>query len=169
MQLDLKDIIREPGSMRLFSFELDLSQLNFFGENPITMPVFVSGKVRNMAGALVLEAEAITTLHHICSRCLVPFEKELVVSFETLMATELADEASEDTILLLKGTTVDLDEVMTESIVLAMETKNLCSEDCKGICAGCGADLNVEPCRCKPALDPRLASLSQLLEESTNH
>ena len=30
---------------------------------------------------------------------------------------------------------------------------------------GCGADLNVEPCRCKKAVDPRLAKLAQLLED----
>ena len=28
-----------------------------------------------------------------------------------------------------------------------------------------GADLNVEPCRCKKAVDPRLAKLAQLLED----
>jgi len=25
----------------------------------------------------------------------------------------------------------------------------LCREDCKGLCPGCGANLNIEPCRCE--------------------
>ena len=33
------------------------------------------------------------------------------------------------------------------------------------LCPGCGADLNVEPCRCKKEIDPRLAKLAQLLEQ----
>ena len=46
-----------------------------------------------------------------------------------------------------------------------MDTKNLCSPDCKGLCPGCGANLNHEACRCKKAVDPRLAKLAQLLED----
>ena len=45
-----------------------------------------------------------------------------------------------------------------------MDIKNLCSDDCKGLCFKCGVDLNVEPCRCKPEVDPRLAALAQLLD-----
>ena len=54
---------------------------------------------------------------------------------------------------------------MGEVFVLHLDTKNLCSPDCKGLCPGCGADLNREPCRCKKEVDPRLAKLAQLLEE----
>ena len=88
-----------------------------------------------------------------------------MVPLTTLLATELADEASEDEIVLLEDDEVDLDALTTTAFVLAMESKNLCSEDCKGICPGCGADLNVEPCRCKPEVDPRLAVLAKLLED----
>ena len=36
--------------------------------------------------------------------------------------------------------------------------------DQKGLCSGCGANLNREACRCKKAVDPRLAKLAQLLQ-----
>ena len=165
MRLNLKDIIHVPGAMRPFSFRLDLSDLEFGGARPIGRPVTVEGRVRNMAGALVLGAEAKTVLDLTCDRCARPFAREKIVPIETLLATELADETNEDEIYLLDGDEVDLDEVATTAFVLAMDSKNLCSEDCKGICAGCGADRNVEPCRCKPEVDPRLASLAKLLED----
>ena len=41
----------------------------------------------------------------------------------------------------------------------------LCSEDCKGLCAVCGKNLNEGPCDCKPEPDPRLAVLAQLLKD----
>ena len=66
-----------------------------------------------------------------------------------------------------KRVTLDLDEVVTTAYILAMDTKNLCSDDCKGLCAKCGADLNLEACRCKPEVDPRLAALAQLLDNKT--
>lgn len=168
MRLNLKKIINVPGAVRPFSFQLDLSGLEFSGARPIVRPVAVEGQVRNMAGALVLEAVAQTTLDLVCDRCVRPFTREKTIPIETLLATELADEANEGEIFLLDGDEVDLDEVATTAFVLAMDSKNLCSEDCKGICAGCGVDLNAESCRCKPEVDPRLAALAKLLEDEEN-
>lgn len=165
MRLNLKNIINVPGGVCPFSYELDLSDLEFGGAHPIDQPVQVTGQVRNMAGALVLEGTAATTLHLVCDRCAKPFAREKTVRLETLLAQELADERSDDEIVLLDGDEVDLDDVATTAFVLAMDSKNLCSEDCKGICPGCGVDLNVKACRCKPEVDPRLAVLAKLLED----
>ena len=60
MRLDLRSIIHVPGASLPFQFELDLSGLDFYGEKPFAHPVRVSGAVRNMADALLLEGEAET-------------------------------------------------------------------------------------------------------------
>ena len=57
-----------------------------------------------------------------------------------------------------------VEELARDAFILDMDTKFLCSEDCKGLCSGCGANLNREACRCKKAVDPRLAKLAQLLQ-----
>ena len=163
MRLNLRDIIHQPGASVPFSFQLELSELDFFGSKPFAHPVEVSGQVRNQAGALVLEGEAHTTLEVVCDRCLKPFSEELVLPVEHLLAETLEDEEN-DEIILLDGTELDLDQVVTEAFVLEMDTKNLCSDDCKGLCAKCGADLNLGPCGCRPEVDPRLAALAQLLD-----
>lgn len=165
MRLNLKDIINVPGASLPFSYQLDLSGMELNGERPIQEPVAVEGQVQNRGGALMLEGTASSVLHLTCDRCTKAFTREKVVPLTTLLATELADEASEDEIVLLEDDEVDLDALTTTAFVLAMESKNLCSEDCKGICPGCGADLNAGPCRCKPEVDPRLAVLAKLLED----
>ena len=101
-----------------------------------------------------------------CDRCGKEFSREKVVKLDSLVAQELEDEEN-DEILLLDGTELDLDHVVTEAFVLAMDTKNLCSDDCKGLCAKCGANLNDGPCGCRPEVDPRLAVLAQLLDNKT--
>lgn len=73
----------------------------------------------------------------------------MTVSVQRLLATELEQE-EEDEIILLSGTELDLDAVMTDEFIFAMDTKHLCREDCKGRCPRCGADLNEGPCQCKP-------------------
>ena len=163
MRLDLRDIIHVPDARKDFQFQLDLSGLDFYGSKPIAHPVLAQGSVTNHAGALVLEGTASSTLDLTCDRCGKAFSREKTVRLDSLVAQELEDEENDD-ILLLEGTELDLDEAVTTAFVLAMDTKNLCSDDCKGLCAKCGADLNLGPCGCRPEVDPRLAALAQLLD-----
>ena len=45
--------------------------------------------------------------------------------------------------------------------------KPLCKDDCKGLCANCGTNLNKATCDCSPQWeDPRLAALKALKKES---
>lgn len=165
MRLDLRNVIHVPGASKTFEFQLDLSQLEFYGRKPITRPVLAQGSVVNHAGALVLNGTARSELDLACDRCGKEFSREKVVPLHALLADSLESEDSEDEIYLLDGNELDLDEVVTTAFVLAMDTKNLCSEDCKGLCAKCGADLNLGPCGCRPEVDPRLAALAQLLDD----
>ena len=165
MRLDLRTIIHTPDAKKSFQFQLDLSDLDFYGKKPVVRPVLAEGSVANHAGALVLNGTARSELDLVCDRCGREFSREKVVTLDSLLATELEHEDSEDEIILLDGNELDLDEVVTTAFVLAMDTKNLCSEDCKGLCAKCGADLNLGPCGCRPEVDPRLAALAQLLDD----
>jgi uncharacterized protein len=52
-----------------------------------------------------------------------------------------------------------------DAIALALPEKILCRDECAGLCAGCGADLNSEACRCAPEPgDPRWSKLAELGE-----
>lgn len=164
MRLDLRDIIHVPDAKKTFRFQLDLSGQDFYGSRPIVRPVEIEGSVTNHAGALVLEGTARSVLELQCDRCGKAFSREKTVRLDSLLAQELED-AENDDILLLNGAELDLDEAAGTVFILAMDTKNLCSDDCKGLCAKCGADLNLGPCGCGPDVDPRLAALAQLLDK----
>lgn len=164
MRLNLREIIHVPGATLPFDFRMDFSGLEWNGEHCAPNPVHVTGLVRNMAGALVLECEAFTTLELTCDRCLKPFIRDMAVSLNALLATELENEEN-DEIILLKGDELPLGDLVQETFTLEMDTKHLCSEECKGLCDKCGTDLNVGPCNCKPDIDPRLAALAQLLDD----
>ena len=165
MKLNLTRIAQEPGAVLPFGCELDLSPVEWTGQRPFARAVHITGQVRNMAGAMVLTAKLSSVLSLACDRCARPFEREKTVEYETLLAAELANGESDDIVLLDGDGTLDLDGLMEEVLLLEMDTKNLCSQDCKGLCPGCGADLNRESCRCKKEIDPRLAKLARLLED----
>lgn len=166
MRLDLRPIIHVPGASIPFSFSLDLRQEEFFGEHPISQPVTVEGVVENIADVLVLQGQAKSVLDLTCDRCMRPFQQEKVVDLHCLLAETLEGEEDEGEIILLDQGELDVGELAYTAFILDMDTKHLCSEDCKGLCPGCGVNLNQEPCRCKKQADPRWAALEQLLDKN---
>ena len=164
MKLDLKPLAQQPGGVLPFELQMDLSDVEWNGARPFAQPVHVEGQVRNRAGALELKARLEAMLSLTCDRCAKPFQREKTVECAALLAFELANGENDDIVELDRDGGLELDELMQEVFLLEMDTKNLCSQDCKGLCPGCGADLNVEECRCKREADPRLAVLAQLLE-----
>ncbi|MCI8594485.1 MAG: DUF177 domain-containing protein [Oscillospiraceae bacterium] len=166
MRLDLRNIINTPGASVPFDYELDLSAVELNGDYPIPGPVRVAGTVRNAAGALTLTGTATTTLRLRCDRCLKQLLREHTAVLDCLLAERLEDEENDEIVLLENGA-LDLDELAYSAVILAMDTKILCSEDCKGLCSHCGANLNIGPCCCKPEPDPRFAALAQLLDDKT--
>ena len=106
-----------------------------------------------------------------CSRCLQPIEQEMEGAIELLI--EVADsEESPAEIRLDEGDLgtfrVATEELDTEPILIGelqlnIPMKPLCQSDCRGLCGGCGADLNREACRCEAApIDPRWEALAAL-------
>ena len=62
MYLELRDIIHVPDASKPFQFQMDLSEMEFYGQRPVSRPVFIEGRVTNHAGALVLEGSAASLL-----------------------------------------------------------------------------------------------------------
>lgn len=86
---------------------------------------------------LLVTGKAFVRIGTQCARCL----KELIL------------ETGSDQICIFREKVpdeiVDLTEDIREDVLLAIPDRFKCSEDCRGLCPGCGADLNEEPCRCK--------------------
>lgn len=167
MLLDIGPIRYVSGSVLPFEFSLDLSDMMFYNEYPAKEPVQVKGQVQNVAGVLVLTAEIETVLHAVCDRCAASFLRKVEIPVEAVLVSELSNEESQDDLAVfdLQGNYADLSELATTVFVLNIDTKNLCREDCKGLCAKCGANLNEGSCGCQAEMDPRLAVLKQLLKD----
>ena len=163
MLLDVRPILHQPGGRLPFSFALDLSDVEFAGRYPISRPVTVEGSVRNSADVLLLDLTARSTLDAVCDRCAKAFSLDQEVRYSCMLAEELQDEENDEIVLLEDGK-VDVEDLARTAFILGMDTKTLCSEDCKGLCPRCGADLNLGPCTCGKEIDPRLAVLAKLLE-----
>ena len=135
MRLGLSQIIDRPGESVSYSAVVDLSDLQYGTCFPVTEPVKAEGTVRNTAGVLVMKGEITTTIHGTCDRCASEFDRDVVIPIDAVLVTELANEENEDEwVFTLEGDSADLDDIVRTVFVLNMDSKLLCSDDCKGLC-----------------------------------
>ncbi len=166
MLLALSKILDTPGAELSFSTSVDLSDLRYGSSYPVSEPVKASGTVRNTAGVLVMTGLIETTIHGVCDRCASDFDRDVSMPIDVVLVTELSNEDNEDEkIFPLEGDSADLEDIVRTVFVLNLDSKLLCSADCKGLCFRCGKNLNEGPCSCQKEIDPRFAALKQLLEK----
>ena len=106
-----------------------------------------------------------------CSRCVEPFTLPVSGAFDlrfvprTENVGEGEREVREDDLstAFYDAEQIDLRELIIEQLQLALPMKPLCREDCRGLCAQCGTNLNMGACSCSEKWeDPRLAALKAL-------
>ncbi len=96
-----------------------------------------------------------------CRRCLTDVAEHIDVESHLIFAEpNLPDEndTSDVFVLPVGARSLDLRPALREEWLLASPGFALCDEDCKGICAHCGADLNEGDCACPPK--PTLSTTS---------
>jgi uncharacterized protein len=106
-----------------------------------------------------------------CSRCLTLFDAELSGDFSFIIKsgeekpTSLSSENGNIFYVKRNEPVIELNDVIRESLILALPLKPLCDQDCKGLCPNCGVNLNEETCDCvSEESDERWEGLKDLLE-----
>jgi uncharacterized protein len=163
------ELLGQPGAYRDLSIcaplegvAVDLARL---GEPPITADLRAQSVVE---GILVTgRVEGSSELR--CARCLTEFSAPLGLEVCELFAAPGHEAAAADA-YLVAGTEMDLEPMLRDVIALALPLHPLCKEDCRGICALCGTDLNAGRCDCKQDdTDPRWAPLDALRAKLQEH
>ena len=98
-----------------------------------------------------------------CARCLKQLPGSVAVDVcELYYGPGHAPEPDEDA-YEVKGLEIDLEPMLRDAVTLALPLNPLCNEDCKGLCARCGRDLNLNDHTCtEEEADPRWAALDAL-------
>jgi uncharacterized protein len=162
--VSVADIVGRPGKYRDVAIDADLPEvgnaLTRVGEAPVRARLRCESVVE---GVLVTgRVEGTTTVS--CGRCLEERNRSLAVDVCELFVSPGGD-ADEDAYRLV-GLAMDLRPLLTDAVALALPLRPLCREDCKGLCADCGRNLNRGSCDCaRDGIDPRWAPLAALREQ----
>lgn len=112
---------------------------------------------------ILVDTEINVTLAIPCDRCLedVEYPLNIKVNKEINMNESENDRIeSLDEITYVQDTNLDVEKLVYNEILVHLPMKVLCSENCKGICNRCGANLNSQTCNCDTIeLDPRMSKI----------
>lgn len=113
-------------------WDLDSFDVKFTGD------IRIICKFARIGNVISVDARVATDRMIICSRCLSSAKQTVKQDFKLYFnVNDLA------------GKFLQIDSVLREELLINFPMKVLCSEDCKGLCPGCKANLNIEKCKCK--------------------
>jgi len=137
----------------------------------VVAPVSLAFDIYKDKDRFRLEGTVKTTLELACSRCLEPFVLPVDAGFDLRYQPQIENtgegereiQADDLTDAFYQNDEIDLGQLMREQFYLSLPMKPLCGDDCKGLCAICGTNLNRDTCGCKREFeDPRLGALREL-------
>lgn len=126
------------------------------GECQFLSPVSVSLAVAREFDHIRVHGSVGTKVRLLCSRCLSEFSSELSSAFTIFYIKALTTQPEDEVELgeqdlisaSYSGDEIDFSSEISEQILLEIPYKPLCSEECHGLCASCGTDLNNSDCTC---------------------
>jgi uncharacterized protein len=161
---DLGRLRLTAGEGRRLELDVALDALRFGGEQYEIEPRIVGALLDISAmtrGGYALRLRFEAALHGPCMRCLEPALPRVAVDSREVDQPGGGEELSSP---YVTDEVLDVHAWARDALVLALPAQLLCNDDCLGLCAICGADLNTagpehaherEP-------DPRWAKLSEL-------
>ena len=112
-----------------------------------------------------------TKVESTCARCLVkveiPVESDFDLTYQPMAAIAREEDvqvpAEDLEVGFYTGPGIEVADVVTEQVNLFMPMQVVCSPECRGLCPVCGANRNLEACKCSEA--PSESPFASLLGE----
>jgi len=139
-------------------------------ENLFFGSVFLDCKMDKSPHQIVLSCEISAKSKLVCDRCSQEYEADLKNSFLLSFLFSKSGNRSDDfnvRYLSPEQDKIDLTKDVFEYAELSIPMKNLCKDDCKGLCPHCGTNLNFKQCNCKIEIENDVwAPLKKLTDRS---
>ena len=149
VRLNLEDLALRGGQRHECVYMIGVSPVSLGGvEHEVLLPHGATVSVDRVAGGFLVRLRADAKACGPCSRCLADVELDIRAEQEEFVPTSAGGWVEAPSTPFIEGMVVDVSALAREALVLAMPERVLCSPLCKGLCVGCGVDLNRERCQC---------------------
>jgi len=173
MKLRIDDVTAEERQLSFAEPEQEINGTLARGarrEYLLKAPIQVSLSYYRAGGEIFLSGSVDVAMAAVCSRCAEEFELPNHRAFRYVLGpqvmsdhNEVALRAEDLEFSFYYGDEVDLSPLIREQVLLALTARPLGRDECRGLCAICGANLNERNCGCTVEIaDPRFAVLRNL-------
>ena len=125
-----------------------------------TTPLKVAGHAYRDGDEVMISARVSAEVAIPCGRCLVDVADSVAADMHVMYRPEdqrpdYLEGEEEVGLGYYEGGIIDIREDVRRYLLLEIPVWPVCDEDCKGLCATCGANLNDDPCDCAPIDDEK--------------
>lgn len=162
MKINIISVINCDGAKLSIEKDVSVGSFEFAGnEYSFENPVKVSGEIRNIGSALKIALKVEGEYTSFCDRCGCDISASILGEAEENITGESVEIDSE--MFVLNGHVLDISGAVESLVYSSLPMRNLCKDDCKGLCSKCGTDLNKSECNCDTTrYDPRFAIFRKL-------
>lgn len=167
MTINVSTILKEIGGRINVDGNVQLADTDFLGElYHFEEPIKVKGHISNTGKCLILSATCVGVMSTQCARCTKTINVPIEFEMDESLVQNNDDNSYDEDVVVFEGFEIDIDDMVADNFLMNVEGRYLCSEDCKGLCPQCGADLNVEECGCNNEnIDPRWSTLIDIMNK----
>jgi uncharacterized protein len=161
--VNVADLVQRPGARRREGLRGRLGDLRVVDSAvPADAEVAVDALLEWVTEGILASGSVTAPWVGDCRRCLGPVTGDTRVDFRELFEAQPTEGES----YRLAGDVIDMEPLVREALLLDLPLAPVCSPDCRGLCATCGADLNLGACGCPPpTAAARWAALDALRSE----
>ena len=158
--LDLGRLSLSSGEGKRLDLSTTFDPIELGGQSYTSEPVPVKLDVaRTTGGGWSLRLRYEARLDGPCMRCLEPAERVMKVDVREVDQPGGGDDLRSP---YMDGDELNLRDWVHDALTLDLEGQVLCRDDCAGLCAVCGENLNTNPHEHEQQADPRWSKLSEL-------
>jgi uncharacterized protein len=158
--IDVRELLEHPGSQRKLTFSATVPDLRS-GLTSVEGDLQLELTLSYIDGGVIVRGELSGDYASECRRCAKVVRQAFSYSGSELYRppTDVWEEG-----YVIKDDAIDLEPMIRDTVLLGLPESPLCEQDCAGLCARCGADLNDGACGCAPdeSGDLRWAALRDL-------
>jgi uncharacterized protein len=159
MKIDISSLLKADNASLDVEFNETLEELNEATDGfEFNDAVNFIGTLAKIGGIIKLQGKLKTTYAVKCYRCLKDISGNLDINVKENFVN--SENNSDSEIYTYVGNNLEINTALRDNIILNLPMKQVCSEDCKGLCPNCGTDLNVGTCECKGNdINPKMEAL----------
>jgi uncharacterized protein len=158
LKLNAVELLRQPGAIRHVDFAVEAEPIGVV-HRALAGEIELHLVLEALNDGIAVRGSIGVPWAGVCRRCLASVNGVDTVEIDELYQKTVIDPDA----FVIEDGQLDLNPLVRETALLALDDERLCRPDCAGLCPNCGVDRNIERCECdNEVVDPRWAALDSL-------